>query len=112
MMSSFTMMGKILDKDAEVKRELDTIYRMLLELLQLKNFDERLRIEVQAEFGNFLDQLRQYSDNLRADECPIVVAGTKGLSALIGSSINFKILYNLHYLAWFPSKSYSPKFQL
>ena len=102
MLSSFTMMGKILDKDAEVKRELDTIYRMLLELLQLKNFDERLRIEVQAEFGNFLDQLRQYSDNLRADECPIVVAGqySDNLRAdecpivvagrLIRSSINFK----------------------
>ncbi|XP_063422214.1 uncharacterized protein LOC134706836 [Mytilus trossulus] len=85
---------KILEKDMERKKKLHNLYCDLERFMANDHVDSELKQEMRTEFGDVLEEIKTYKEELMQEECPIVVAGetTAGKSSLLNLLLGSDVL--------------------
>lgn len=88
------VMGKILEHDAEIRRNILDIYESVVAMFEMENFEKNLRKELATEYGEYNKRVESNMDHLRRKHCPIVVAGetSSGKSSLLNLIIGERVL--------------------
>ncbi|XP_069115407.1 uncharacterized protein [Argopecten irradians] len=94
--SSADLMSQIISRDKAIKAELNQVYNDLKELFKMRQYtsDGPLKHELQSVYPGVETMLKEYSEELISDECPIVVTGetSAGKSTLLNLLLGNKIL--------------------
>lgn len=69
------VMGKILEQDAEKRRNILDIYESVVAMFEMENFEKNLSKELATEYGEYNKRVESNMGHLRRKHCPIVVAG-------------------------------------
>lgn len=68
-------MGKILEHDAEIRRYIVDIYKSVVAMLEMENFEKNFCEELASEYEGYNKIVESHMNHLRRKHCPIVVAG-------------------------------------
>lgn len=78
--ATIDVMGRILERDAEMRKVIRDIYDSVLAMLDMKNFERNLGSEMTKEYNGYIGTVKSYRKQLERTHCPIVVAGKDGLT--------------------------------
>lgn len=76
--ATIDVMGRILERDAEMRKVIRDIYDSVLVMLDMKNFEKNLGSEMTKEYNGYIGTVKGYRKQLERTHCPIVVAGETG----------------------------------
>lgn len=76
--ATIDVMGRILERDAEMRKVIRDIYDSVLAMLDMKNFEKNLGSEMTKEYNGYIGTVKGYRKQLERTHCPIVVAGKNG----------------------------------
>nr|XP_022303099.1 uncharacterized protein LOC111110781 [Crassostrea virginica] len=76
--ASSDVIGRMLERDAEMRKVISDIYTSILDMLKMKNFEENLGSEMTKEYNGYLETVRVHKKQLKRKHCAIVVAGETG----------------------------------
>ena len=68
-------MGRILERDAEMRKVISDIYTSILDMLRMKHFEKNLGSEMTKEYNGYIGTVQVYKEQMKRKHCPIVVAG-------------------------------------
>lgn len=68
-------MWKILEHDAEIRRNILDIYDLVVAMFEMENFEKNLCEELATEYEGYNKIVVDQMSHLRRKHCPIVVAG-------------------------------------
>lgn len=73
--ATIDVMGRILERDAEMRKVISEIYDSVLAMLTMENFEKNLGSEMTKEYNEYIRTVDKYRKQLERTHCPIVVAG-------------------------------------
>lgn len=76
--ATIDVMGRILERDAEMRKVIRDIYDSVLAMLDMKNFEKNLGSEMTKEYNGYIGTVKGYRKQLERTHSPIVVAGKNG----------------------------------
>lgn len=76
--ATIDVMGRILERDAEMRKVISEIYDSVLAMLTMENFEKNLGSEMTKEYNGYIRTVDKYRKQLERTHCPIVVAGETG----------------------------------
>ena len=68
-------MGRILERDAEIRSVISGIYDAILAMLKGEKFDKNLSSELKKEYNDYIGIVQIFKEQIERKHCPIVVAG-------------------------------------
>ena len=68
-------MGRILERDAEIRSVISGIYDAILAMLRGEKFDKNLSSELKKEYDDYIGIVQIFKEQIERKHCPIVVAG-------------------------------------
>nr|XP_022303100.1 uncharacterized protein LOC111110782 [Crassostrea virginica]XP_022303101.1 uncharacterized protein LOC111110782 [Crassostrea virginica]XP_022303102.1 uncharacterized protein LOC111110782 [Crassostrea virginica] len=72
------IMGRILERDAEMRSVISDIYDAILSMLSMENFEKNLSSELKKEYDDYIKSVENLKEQIQRRHCPIVVAGETG----------------------------------
>ena len=72
---SSDIMGRILERDAEIRSVISDIYDAILVMLRKTNFEKNLSSELKKEYDDYVGIVQNFKEQIQRRHCPIVVAG-------------------------------------
>lgn len=73
-------MGRILERDAEMRSVISDIYDAILSMLSMENFEKNLSSELKKEYDDYIKSVENLKEQIQRRHCPIVVAGRSYLN--------------------------------